>query len=541
MTEKIWAKWYDKGVPVEHDFPQIPLREMFRRNVEDRPHRPYIVFRDMSFTYHDSNVMICQLADSMFKLGIKKGDRVALMMPNIPQYVFSLLACFKTGFIAVPTNPLYVVDELKEQFNDSQTETVIVLAMFADKVVNLLKDTESSVKRIIVVQSAAAPVEIEEHEAIYDFNQLVMSGSNVEPDIEILPSDYAMLQYTGGTTGKAKGCVLTNANILAMSYQLNTEICGLIPMNDLKALGVIPLFHIFGFNTSINTCLYTGGTMVLEAQPSVENILEDIVKYQPTLWTAVPALIIGIINHPETPNYDLRSLKGIMCGSSPVPVEAILKFEELTGAVIFEGYGLSESTNILTANMVFKRKIGSVGIPLSNTDLKVVDIENGIDEMPLNEPGEIIARGPQIMPEYWNNPEETANALRDGWLYTGDIGYMDEDGFVFIVDRKKDMIICSGFNVYPRDIDEVLYTHPAVMDACTIGVKDEKRGEAPKSYIVLKAGKTTNADEIMAYCREKLAAYKVPQYIEFIEDLPRTMVGKPDRKELKILAATEKS
>lgn len=308
-------------------------------------------------------------------------------------------------------------------------------------------------------------------------------------------------------------------------------------MSEVKTLAAIPLYHIYGQNTNINVCLFSGGSMVLVPNPSDPmNLLEAIKKHKPAVWAAVPAMIIGINNHPETPNYDVGSIKVIVGGSAPVPVETIRKFEEISGGRIIEGYGLSETSNVLTVNPFHRRKVGSVGIPMPDTDIKIVDLETGTKEMPVGEPGELIARGPQVMKEYWQNPEETSIAIRDGWLYTGDIAIMDEDGYFTIVDRKKDMIICSGFNVYPRDIDEVLYSHPKVLEACTIGVPDEKRGESPKAYVVLKEGETATADELIAFCREKLTAYKVPKYIEFIDSLPRTQVGKPDRKALKAMA-----
>lgn len=280
--------------------------------------------------------------------------------------------------------------------------------------------------------------------------------------------------------------------------------------------------------------------MVLVPDPTNPlNILEAIKKHRPTIWASVPAMIIGINNHPETPNYDVGSIKVIVGGSSPIAVEAIKKFEALSGGTIVEGYGLSESSNVLTVNPVGKRKVGTVGVPMAGVDIRIVDLETGTSDMPIGEPGELIAKGPQVMSGYWNNPEETDNAIRDGWLYTGDIATMDEDGFFTIVDRKKDMIICSGFNVYPRDIDEVLYAHPKVLETCCIGVPDEKRGESPKAYIVLKPGETGTAEEFMAFCRERLTGYKVPKYIEFIDALPRTQVGKPDRKALKELDAAK--
>jgi len=461
------------------------------------------------------------------------------MAPNVPQYVLSLQALYKIGAIEVPTNPLYTIRELDLQFKDSGTETVIVMAAFADKAIQLMRDPTSPVKRVIAFQLPTGPVEVEKGENIYDFNQLVMSASEAEPDIEILPDDVARLQYTGGTTGVPKGCVLTNKMIFSQAIRTATWTSGgfkLIPFDEVRTLCAIPLNHIYGFNANVNVCLYTGGTIVLVPQPTPDNLLEAIKRHKPTLFASVPAMIIGLNNHPDIANSDITSVKGIFCGSAPLPVETLKEFERLTGGRILEGYGLSETVNILTVNPVFTmRKYGSCGIPWPDTDLVVVDVETGTKVMPRGEMGELIARGPQVITEYWQNPEETANAIRDGWFYTGDIVTMDEDGFVYIVDRKKDMILCSGFNVYPREVDEVLFAHPKVLEACAVGVPDPKRGETVKAFVVPKPGETLTAEEIIAHCRQNLVAYKVPTIVEFIDAIPRTSVGKPDRKALKAL------
>ena len=458
------------------------------------------------------------------------------MAPNVPQYILSLQALFKFGAVEVPTNPLYTVPELDLQFTDSGTETVIVMAMFAAKAIEILKDPNSPVKRVIVFQVPSGVVEVEQGEGIYDFNELVMAASDQEPDVEVFADDIARLQYTGGTTGIPKGCVLTNAIVFSQANRTATWTSGgfkLIPKEEMRTLCAIPLSHIYGYNANVSICLFTGGSIVLVAVPTPDNLLEAITRHKPNLWASVPAMIIGLNNHPKIAEADITSLKGIFCGSAPLAVETMNEFERLTGGRILEGYGLSETVNILTVNPVFTiRKVGSCGIVWPDTDLVVVDVETGTKVIPRGELGELIGRGPQIMREYWNNPEETAAAIRDGWFYTGDIVRIDEDGFVFIVDRKKDMIICSGFNVYPRDVDEVLYANPKIMEACTVGVPDPKRGETVKAFVVLKPGESMTVEEVIEYCRKSLAPYKVPTLVEFIDAIPRTAVGKPDRKVL---------
>lgn len=534
-----WEALYDEGVPKNFEYADYPLKYWFNKWADEHPEKPYILMGDLQFDYRTVNWIARKLANALLELGVKKGDRVAIMAPNVPQYLFSLHALLKIGAIEVPTNPLYTVPELRVQFADSGTETVIVMAMFASKAIELLKEKDSPVKRVIVFQVPSGLVEVEKGDNIYDFMELIGPASDAEPGVEVYAGDICRLQYTGGTTGVPKGCVLTNAMMWSQCIRTavwTTSNFKLIPYDEVRTLCAIPLNHIYGLNANVNICLYCGGSIVLVAQPTPDNLLAAIEQHRPNLFAAVPAMIIGLNNHPKIAEADITSLKGIFCGSSPLAVETMKRFEELTGGKIFEGYGLSETINILTVNPVFRlRKPGSCGIVWPDTDLVVVDVETGTKVMPRGELGELIARGPQVIKEYWNNPEETALAVRDGWFYTGDIVYMDEDGFVFIVDRKKDMIICSGFNVYPRDIDEVLYAHPAIMEACTIGVPDPKRGETVKVYVVVKEGQTLTKEEVIAHCRANLAPYKVPTIVEFIDALPRTSVGKPDRKALRAM------
>ena len=541
MEARVWHNSYDLQVPHEFNFPKIPLKELFRRNVMDYPDKPYLIINDLELSYSTVNMLANGLANYLRSVGVEKGDRVALMMPNIPQYVIGFQACMKIGAILVPTNFQYTRHELLHTFKDSTPKAIVVMAAFAGNVIDLHETGDYKFEKILTVQLMNMPIEVKPCSAAQDFNEAIQGLADFsEPAVEVFPEDLAMLQYTGGTTGVSKGCCLTNANVLAMAHQTTICVSAGCPLNDIRTLAAIPLYHIYGENTNINVCLVSGGTMVLVPDPTNPlNILEAVKKHRPTVWASVPAMIIGINNHPETPNYDIGSIKVIVGGSSPIAVEAIKRFEELSGGTIIEGYGLSESSNVLTVNPLHKRKVGTVGVPMAGVDIRIVDLETGTKDMPIGEPGELIATGPQVMKEYWNNPEETENALRDGWLYTGDIATMDEDGFFTIVDRKKDMIICSGFNVYPRDIDEALYAHPKVLETCCIGVPDEKRGESPKAYIVLKPGETATAEEFLEFCRERLTGYKIPKYIEFIDTLPRTQVGKPDRKALKELDAAK--
>lgn len=533
--DRPWYAFYDKEVPRKIDYPKTTLKEMFNRNAENNPDKPYLILNDVTLPYRVCNFMARRLANGLLDLGVAKGDRVALVMPNIPQYPISLMACYKIGAIAVPANPLSTVPEFTHQFRDSGAETVIVMAPFADKAIQILKEGSTQVRRIVVVQIRGRKVELEKVPGVEDFDVLAGRSGCGEPDITLTPEDIAVLQYTGGTTGVSKGCILTHANLVAMLEQTAIWGRGGWTFGDnCRTLATVPLYHVFGMNCNINLTLQCAGTMVLVPQPTPDNILQAINRHEPNIWAAVPAMIHGLLNHPGVVDSKIGCLQLVQCGGSPLPVEIMKRFEELSGVRIIEGYGLSETSNVVTANP-FRNKPGTVGIPLPDVDIRIVDLETGTREMATGEPGEIIAKGPQVMAGYWNNPEETANALKDGWLYTGDIGMIDEEGYLSILDRKKDMIICSGFNVYPREIDEVLYTNQKVYEACTIGVPDEKRGETVKAYIVLKPGETMACNELTDFCQERLVPYKVPKIVEFIDQLPRTPFGKPDRRALRAI------
>jgi long-chain acyl-CoA synthetase len=533
--DRPWHAFYDKDVPRTIAYPNVTLKELFNQNAEINPDRPYLIFKDITLPYRLCNSLARRLANGLLGLGIRKRDRVSLMMPNIPQYPLSLMACYKIGAIAVPTNPQFTPPELIRQFRDSGTETVVVMAPFAEKVIQILKEGDTPVRRIVVVHMPGGNISLEGAVGTVDYDTLVGGSEEHEPEIAVHPEDTAMLQYTGGTTGVPKGCVLSHANLVAMLEQTGMWFCVACPADQVRSLATIPLYHVYGMNCNINLALYCGGTIILVAQPTPDTILEAINRHEPTIWAAVPAMIHGMINHPEITGSKISAMKLVLCGGAPLAVEEMKRFEELSGALIWEGYGLSETSNILTANPPVLRKPGSVGVPLPDVDIRIVDPESGTREMPTNEPGEIIARGPQIMSGYWNNREETTKTLRDGWLYTGDIGYLDGDGYLYILDRKKDMLLCSGFNVYPREIDEVLYTNPKVLEACAIGVPDAKRGETVKAYVVVRPGVGMTYQEVIDYCHERLVPYKVPKIVEFIDQLPRTPFGKPDRKALRAM------
>ena len=539
---KSWFRLYDKGVPFSLFYPPLTAKILFNDNAEKNPDRDYLVLNDLHLSYKLSNLMARKVANGLASLGVKKGDRVALMAPNVPQYCIAFQACAKLGAIIVPVNPLAAAPEVRHYIKDSGAETIIVMAIFSKGAISILQAGDTPLKNVITFQVQAMPVEIEKAPGIHDFNELAGSAADTEPDVDIRHTDTLMLQYTGGTTGVSKGCVLSNANVLAMSFQENYWLTPILPPDaHLRALAAIPLYHIYGFNTNMNSNLVRGGTIILVPQPTTENILAAINQHEPNIFAAVPTMIIGLNQHPDITKSKVGSIKGIISGSAPLAVEALRKFEELSGAVITEGYGMSETSNVLTINPIHTvRKPGGVGLPLPDNDIRIVDIETGTRDLPANEPGEIIAKGPTVMSGYWNNPAETANVMRDGWLFTGDIGYLDDDGHLFIVDRKKDMVLASGFNVYPREIDELMFTHPKVLQACAYGIPDSKRGETIKVALVLKPGETMTADEVKDFCRKSLSAYKVPTDVVFMNELPVTAIGKADRKRLRQMETDNK-
>ena len=534
----VWSQFYDEGVKANYEYSRQPLKWWFNKWAEETPAAPYLLLGDVVLPYAYCNDVSRRLANALLGIGIQKGDRVGVMAPNVPQYVLAMNALLKIGVIEVPGNVLYTVPELTYQFNDSGAETIIVMAAFAAKAFAMQKDPTCCVKRVIVFQLPGPPVPVEEGEEIYDMDTLVKSADVAEPDVEVTADDVMRLQYTGGTTGVPKGCVITNymahtqALRMAIGATLNYK---LIPRDELRVLGAIPISHVYGWNLTANLCYYTGGSIVLIPQPTPDALLQGVVQHRPTLFVAVPAMVIGLVNHPKIKDgtADMSCLKLIMCGSAPLPVSVAREFNRLTGGGIVEGYGLSESTNIATACPLSRGKEGSCGTPWPDTDIIIVDAETGTKPMPGGEAGELIMRGPQMITEYWENPEETKMAIRNGWLYTGDIAKFDEEGYLFILDRKKDIIIVSGFNVFPREIDEFMFAHPKVKEACAIGLPHPEKGEYIKLFVSLKEGEEMTSDEVRAYCREGLAPYKVPSEVVFVSELPRTDVGKADRKALR--------
>lgn len=531
MSEKkTWHSRYPDLIAAEVTIPVKSMPEMLQEVTAMYPQNNALSFYGQKMNYAELHKAVYGFAASLQKNGVQKGDRVAIMLPNCPQYVIAYYGILAAGAIVTQVNPMLVERELEHIMNDSGAETLVVFDALYPRVKTVQGRT--TIRKIVVVSLQPTEADFSQDKSFEDFLQ---EGNGQFTPVSIDPQqDIAVLQYTGGTTGRSKGAMLTHFNILAnviQSYEFfkeRTEIGGE------KFLTVIPLFHVFGMTACMNFAIYTANESILLPRFDLEEVLDTIKNEQPSVFPGVPTMYVAITNHPRAEEFGIDSIETCNSGSAPMPVELLRDFEKKTGAKILEGYGLSEASPVTHCNPPFsERKPGSVGIGFPSTDYKVVDLATGTEEVPNGELGEVIIKGPQIMKGYWNMPEETAVTLREGWLYTGDIAKMDEDGFLYIVDRKKDLIIAGGYNIYPRDIEEVLYEHPAVQEAVVIGVPDAYRGETVKAFVVLKAGQTASADEIISYCRQNLAAYKIPSAVEFRSELPKTNVGKILRRALR--------
>nr|HID12785.1 long-chain fatty acid--CoA ligase [Anaerolineae bacterium] len=538
--EKPWLAHYEEGVSAEVEIPDYPVTQNLINTVEKYPNNTALIFgnvveplgnalMDAKMNYRRLLDLTYRFAAALQQLGIKKGDRVAIHLPNCPQFVIAYYATLMVGGIVVPCNPQYVAREIKHQLSDSGAETIITLSLTYPIVKQVRAET--ALKRVIVTNikeyfpgllKFLFTVAKEKKEGHYQdisgdadtywFQDILASAPARPTLVEIDMEDTAVLMYTGGTTGVSKGAQLTHRNIQANAIQTKAWLPSIQEGKEV-ILTSLPLFHSYGMTVCMNLGILGGAAMILIVNPRVLiHILKSINKHRPTLYPGVPAMYVAINNYPEIDKFDVSSIRACLSGAAGLPMEVQQKFQALTGGRLVEGYGLSEASPVTHANPIFgENRIGTIGLPFPSTAAKIVDVETGKQELPPGEVGELIVRGPQVMKGYWQMPTETANALRDGWLYTGDIARMDEDGYFQIVDRKKDMILgAGGFNIYPREIEDVLYEHPKVKEAAAVGIPVEEKGERIKVYIVLKEGQTATEEEIIEFCRENLAPYKVP-------------------------------
>jgi long-chain acyl-CoA synthetase len=548
MEQRIWHNVYPQGVLPGQDYEKMTLPDVLARTAATYPNNVALILMGKKITYRRLDEYVNMFASALSELGIGKGDKVALILPNIPQIVIATYAIWRLGAVVVMNNPLYTERELEHQLNDSESKMAIAMDLIVPRILSLKSKTgirevischirdflPFPLKQIFPFVKKELHRKTEPSEGVLDFWDVLSSGSPEPPQTEVAFDDLAALMYTGGTTGVSKGVMLTHAAISINVQQLR---CWLWNAEEGRetVIGVLPFFHAAGFTAGMNHCIYRGFTHVLMPKPDVDLLARYIRKYRPAIFGCVPTLYVGLLNNPNLPSKsELAFIKGCISGAAPLAVETIREWDERVGAPICETYGMTEMAPVSHANpWAGKTKPGSVGVPFPDTDCRIVDVETGEKEMAVGESGEILLKGPQQMKGYFNCLDETADSLKDGWFSTGDIGYMDEEGYLFIVDRKKDMVIAGGFNIYPREIDEVLYEHPKIQDACAVGLPDPYRGETVKAYIVLKDGQTMTEEEVVAYCREKLTPYKVPKSIEFMDDLPKSAIGKIMRRELR--------
>ncbi|WAH41015.1 long-chain fatty acid--CoA ligase [Alicyclobacillus fastidiosus] len=516
-----------KDVPI----PDWSLPQMLAETVRQYPDHEAISFYGVTMTYSALQGAVRAFAASLQRRGLQRGERVAIMLPNCPQYVIAYYGILTAGGIVTQVNPMSVERELEHLFRDSGSTYAVVL----DALYPRLKAVQArtAVKEVIVV--ALEPTQAAFHPDVM-FDSFLAEGfaAPLAPVVIDPAQDVAILQYTGGTTGRSKGAMLTHKNLVANVVQSAEFFQDVLKPAQERCLSALPLFHVFGMTSCMNLTLYMGSTLILLPRFQPAEVLATIERERATTFPGVPTMYVALTHHQDISPEKLASLNTCNSGGAPMPLELMNQFEQKTGATVLEGYGLSESSPVTHCNPSFGvRKPGSIGLPFPSTEFKVVDVETGTQEVPTGELGELIVRGPQVMKGYWNMPEETAQVLRDGWLYTGDIARVDEDGYAYIVDRKKDLIIASGYNIYPRDIEEVLYEHPDVIEAVVIGVADDYRGETVKAFVVPKPGATITVEQLEAYCRKNLAPYKVPKYFEFRSELPKSAVGKILRRQLR--------
>ena len=530
-----WLNHYDYWVRPHMNYPRRPLHEILRITAVEVPDRPATAFLGAHLTFSQIKEQSDKLATALSRLGIAKSDRVGIMLPNCPQYLVAAFAVLRLGATIVNINPLYTPREILVVAQDSGMRALLTLDALAPAVLALREQTkiENTIITSLAEYSPAAtpPAAIA---GTLRFADLLAEVDEPDlPRVEIdTEEDVAVLQYTGGTTGVPKGAMLTHYNIFTNVVQIECWAHGDLRRGEDAYLLVIPFFHIYGFTVGMIEGIWRGAQQVLIPKYDVEALLTAIRDYRPTYFPAVPTIYVSLLNHPKVKEYGIDKVRAFNSGSAPLPVEVIDQFERITGGTLNEGYGLSEASPVTHSTpSLARRKPGSIGLPIPDTDMKIVDLETGTREVTVGEEGELCIAGPQVMKGYWNRPDETAIALRPDaegrtWLYTGDVARMDEDGYTYIVQRKKDMIIVSGFNVYPSEVEGVLYMHPAVIEAAVIGVPDAYLGEAVKACVVLKSGATATSEELKEHCEGGLAEFKVPREIEIRESLPKTAVGK---------------
>ncbi len=562
--QKPWVEKYESGVPEAIEYNGQLTHEMLDASAQTYANQvstrlllsylPLGITVQATQTYAALKDSVDRLAFAFRKIGLQQGDRIAIMLPNIPQQVISFFGALRAGCVVVNTNPTYTPRELGHLLEDSGATAIIVLSGFYDRVAQVKDGTD--LKHIIVtdlpeplgfpfnklvekkVRKAGMMVDVPDGPGVWRFDNLISTSEPDPPAIDVSPDDVVLFQYTGGTTGSPKAAMLTHRNVMSNVQQIEAWYRDLQYGGE-KILGAIPFFHVYGMSVAMLFSIYTGAELIVTPDPrQTDLVLEILQREKVTMYPGIPTMYTAIINHPKVDDADLSSIRACLSGGMSLPGEIQRRFEQITGGKLVEGYGLTETSPVACANPINgMRKEGSIGFPVPSTEVAIVGLEPNeegkYEPVPAGEEGELIIRGPQVMKGYWKRPEETAESINaEGWFHTGDIARMDEDGCFYIVDRKKDLIIASGYNIVPREVEEVLYTHEKVQEAVVVGVPDAVRGENVKAYIVLKAGQSSTPEEITEFCREQLAPYKVPRLVDFRDELPKSQVGKILRRVL---------
>lgn len=551
MEHKPWLKRYDEGVPQNIEYPKKPLFHFLEESARRYPDRPCTIFKGAKISYQKMDDLTNRLAAGLADLGIEKGDRVGFFMPNTPQFLMAYFAVLKIGGVVVATNPMYSAREIEHQANDSGMEIMLVMSNFYHQVKEVQHKTK--IRQLVVtnIKETLPPltaflftlfkektggfrVDLQDNDI---WLQDLMAAYRPEdrPDVEVVPDDTAIFQYSGGTTGTSKAAIVMHRNLVANTLQIWRWMPNAVQGEEI-VLMAIPLYHVYGMVAGMNFGLATAASIVMVPDArNIKDTVSTLEKYKATIFPAVPTLYNAINHYPdvEEGKYDLSSIKACISGSAPLLRETKETFQALTGGVVFEGYGLSEAPTASHCNPLSgENRTESIGLPLPDVDARIVDLDDEETVLPVGEIGELVLKGPQVFKGYYNMPTETRNALRDGWLYTGDIARMDEDGYFYIVDRKKEVIKPGGFQVWPREVEEVLQDHPDVLEVGVAGVSDPYRGETVKAWVVSEHGKSLAEEDLRLWCKDRLAKYKVPTQFEFRSELPKTHVGKLLRREL---------
>ncbi len=551
MEDRPWFKLYDKGVPQQINYPSEPLFSFLEQSAKKYPDNPCTIFKGAKLSYREMNELSDRLAAGLAALGVKKGDRVGIFMPNTPQFVMAYFAILKIGGVVVATNPLYSAREIEHQANDSNIEVMLVMSNFYNQIKAVQPKTRIRTLVVTNIKEYLSPI----LSFLFTLTSEKKGGFRVEladgdlwmkdiidrhkpqdrPAVDIHADDVALFQYSGGTTGVSKGAIASHRNLVANTLQIGSWMTNIEEGKEV-VLMAIPLFHVYGMVAGMNFGMAKGAALVMVPNPhDLKDLLTNLQKYKATIFPGVPTLYNAINNLPDVleGRYDLSSIKACISGSAPLLRETKEKFESLTGGKLFEGYGLSEAPTATHCNPLFgENRVGSIGLPLPDVDCRIIDLDDGVTVLEPGGVGELVIQGPQVMKGYHNMPTETTNTLRDGWLYTGDIARMDDDGYFYIVDRKKELIKPGGYQVWPREVEEVIAEHESVLEVGVAGVPDPYRGETVKAWVVCKPGMTLTEDEIKEWCKERLAKFKVPTEVEFRDELPKTTVGKILRREL---------